>query len=349
LAGVLGLLVGCSRTPEPPAQAATTLVTVARASTRDVPVVLRATGRLQSRAAPAVAAEVAGRVLRIFADEGDTVAAGAVLAELDATGLLLEKRAATAEIGRIEALQTNAAQRVARFRALTAKGSVSKESLDDAEAELAVLRAGQEAAEARLRIVEDQLARTLIRAPIDGRVDRRFVSPGDFVNRGTALFELTTGGRLRALLPFPESEAARLSPGLPVRLQSPLLPGEHSEGVIAELRPAVGSESRALWAIVDIDNPGGWRPEGTVVAMVTVETRRNAVVVPIGSIVRRPAGSVVYAIEEQRAVQRIVNTGERLDGLIEILGGLAADELVAVEGASYLSDGAAVRIDGEQP
>lgn len=339
---------GCSR-DEGKAPAQGTLVSVTEARTQDVPVLLMTIGRLESRAAPLVAAEIDGRVLELAVDEGDAVAAGATLAELDATAVTLELSAAQAELGRIAALVANAERRERRIRELNAKGSISQEALDDAEAQLKVLLAQRATAQARLRIVEDQHTKTVIRAPIAGRVQKRLVSVGDFVKRGAPLFEIATSGSLRALLPFPEPLAPQLAPGLAVRLSSPLAPGKTASGVIAELRPAVGAANRALWAIVDVDNPGDWRPDATVRAEVTVGTHANAVVVPEQALVRRPAGEVVYVIADGHAVQRVVTVGERLGGLAEITEGLSGGERIALEGAAYLTDGAPVRMAGEQP
>ena len=348
----LALALGAGCSPDEPATEAAkpgTLVGVTQAGTRDVPVLLRSIGRLESRASPQVAAEIDGRVLRLAVDEGAEVAAGATLAELDATSVTLELRAADAELGRIAALLANEERRVERFRALAGKGSISREQLDDAEAQLAVLRAQREAAEARLHIVADQHARTVIRAPLAGRIQKRLVSAGDFVKRGSPLFEIATSANLRALLPVPEPLATRLAPGLAVQLSSPLTPDLHAAGVITELRPAVGEANRAVWAIVDLQNPGAWRPDATVRGEIVLETRAGAVVVPAQSVVRRPAGEVLYVIRDGTAEQRVITPGERFDGMVEIRAGVAAGETVAVDGAAYLSDGAPVRLAAEAP
>ena len=348
----LALALGAGCSPDGPATEAVkpgTLVSVTHAGTRDVPVLLRSIGRLESRAAPLVAAEIDGRVLKLAVDEGEEVATGATLAELDATSITLEVRAARAELGRIGALLANEERRVERFRTLADRELIAREQLDDAEAQLAVLRAQRDAVEAKLHIVEDQLAKTVIRAPLAGRIQKRLVSVGDFVKRGSPLFEIATSATLRALLPVPEPLAARVAPGLAVTLGSPLTPDLHAAGVITELRPAVGEANRAVWAIVDLENPGAWRPDATVRGEIVLARHPDAVVVPEQSLVRRPAGEVVYVIRDGRASQRVVTPGERFDGLVEIVSGLAAGDTVAVEGAAYLSDGAPVRLAEKAP
>lgn len=344
---LLVLLAACSREEQVPQEPSGTLVSTALATTRDVPVTLRALGRVQSRVAPEVAAEVEGRILHLAVDEGDHVNAGDVIAQLDAAALELERSAAQAEASRVAALLANAERRVKRAADLQGKGYVAREALDDAEAERAVLAAQSRTVQARLAIVEDQLARTVIRAPLAGRVERRLASEGDYLLRGSPVVELATSGELRALLPFPEQQAAQLAAGQAVRLSSPVDPGRDASGTISELRPAVGEASRAVWVIVDIANPGAWRPGATVHGEIVVTTRANAVVVPLKAVVRRPAGEVVYVIEGARAVQRVVQLGERLDKEVEILTGVVAGERVAVDGAAYLTDNTAVRLAGD--
>jgi RND family efflux transporter MFP subunit len=180
-------------------------------------------------------------------------------------------------------------------------------------------------------------------------VERRRVSVGDFVRRGDPLFDLTAADALQAFLPFPETVGPALRPGLEVTLESPGAPGARVSGRIAELRPAVGRDSRALTAIVPVPNPGGWRDGATVQARVVVERRGDSVTVPAGAVVRRPVGEVVYVVREGTAAQRRVVLGVRVDGEVEVREGLGGGESVAVEGASYLTDGAAVRVVESAP
>ena len=347
----VALLCACSDGKEAQSvtEAPATLISVVSAERRDLPVTLQSTGRIESRATPLVAAEIDGRVLQLEVDEGDAVTAQQRLATLDATAPTLELRAASAEAARLAALLENEERRSARLRELHAKGSVSREQMDDAEAQRVALAAQRDVAQSRVRIARDLQERTEIRAPLDGRIERRLVSAGDYVKRGEPLFTIATSGKLRALLPFPEQQAALLAPGQPVELDTPLAPGKTTSAAITELRPAVGAANRAVWAIVDIPNPGAWRPDATVRARVRVAVHAGAVMVPSQSLIRRPAGEVVYVVAQGKAAQRLVQSGERLGDWVEIVSGLQAGEEVAREGAAYLSDGATVRLARPAP
>lgn len=324
------------------------LISTSEAEVRDLPIWLETVGRVHSQSAPTLAAEVAGRITMVIADTGDSIEQGQLLAETDTSTLLLQKQAAEASIERLLVHIANGERRVERFETLSAKNMSSQMQLDDAREQLEAFRADYKAAGAQLAIVKDSLTKSRIIAPVSGVVQQRMISTGDFVNRGQPLFEITRPELLQAWLPYPESVALLIKPGQPAKIHSPLIPGEFVEGEVTELQPSVGIGSRAIMAIVDLENPGQLRPEATLTGKVLVETRQNAVMVPSMSIVRRPAGDIVYVIKGNMAEARTVITGHREDAVVEIRSGLDGSETVATDGAAFLTDGASVSIAESQ-
>jgi len=149
--------------------------------------------------------------------------------------------------------------------------------------------------------------------------------------------------RLRAHLPFPEGIAAKLQRGLKVRLSTPTSPDDVTP-TIRELKPMIGETNRSVDVIADVMNQPGWQSGASVNGTVILGERAAAVVVPEQSVVLRPAGEVVYVIRDGVAEQRIVKTGLRQSGKVEIVEGLKAGELVAVDGAALLTDQAKVTV-----
>jgi len=174
-------------------------------------------------------------------------------------------------------------------------------------------------------------------------VEKQIVSPGDFVKIGDPLIQIISNQRLRAHLPFPENIAAKLQPGLKVRLTTPTSP-DTVTATIRELKPLIGESNRAVDVIADIVDQPGWQSGASVDGTVILGERPGAIVVPEQSVVLRPAGEVVYVIQNNVAHQRKVKTGLRQSGQVEILDGLAAGEQVAVDGAAFLTDQARVSI-----
>jgi RND family efflux transporter MFP subunit len=148
-------------------------------------------------------------------------------------------------------------------------------------------------------------------------------------------------------MPFPETVGNLLQTGQVLQLESPVAPGLVVEAVVDEIRPQVSAMSHSLMVTSNITNPGPWRPQATVEGWLVVEIRHDAVVVPSASVVKRPAGEVVYLLDSQQngeVRQVVVRTGVRRDGWTEILEGLRRGDVVVVEGAPYLTDGAGVSV-----
>ena len=348
LLGACGEKKEVAETSQEKSDVSAVLIGKANVITKDLPVWLESVGRVRSTVAPTLAAEIDARIVSVTADTGDSVEQGQLLAEMDTTALDLEHRASEADIQRFEAQIANERQRVKRYQSLAKKELLSKTQLDDSLAQLDVYLAELEGSRARLAIVTDRVAKAQIIAPVMGEIQERFISTGDFVKRGDPLFAIAESNHLQAWLPFPETLAARVLHGLKVVMESPVAPGVLVEGEITELQPAIGMGSRAIVAIVEIENPGSWRPGATVVGRVLAETRIQTHMVPEISLVRRPAGEVVYVIHDGKALARSVRTGERDVGLVEIVEGLSAGDVVATDGAAFLIDGVAVKVAEKQ-
>jgi RND family efflux transporter MFP subunit len=325
-----------------------TLITVTEAKSQTVQHVQESIGWVESETLPLVAAEVAGRVVQLGADVGQTVGRGQLLAELDAKDGRIARESVQADMQRIQASLGNQERLVQRYEKLVQDKFISVTQLDDAKAQLAVLREQLAGARAQLKGAENNLAKARILAPVAGQVEQRMVSVGDFVAIGKPLFQITSQQTLRVHLPFPEDMAPSLRPGGVVRLTTATAPGKPVDSRIKEIRPAVDAKSHSVEAIVELTNPGGWKPGGSVNGALVVAEHGQAVTVPEQSVVMRPAGEVVYVIKDGKAVQQVVKTGYRSNGNAEIMEGLAAGAVVALDGAAFLTDKAKVNIKKDE-
>jgi RND family efflux transporter MFP subunit len=346
LAAVLGI-GGCGerKAPKKAAGPLPTLITTAVVERRSIEVREQTVGTLENLVDPTVRAEVAGRLVRVAAPVGKAVRKGDVLAELDPVDFEIQSRADAAEVARLNALLANQERVVSRQQQLVEQRFISQNALEDALAQRDALREQRAAARARADAGKRALGKSRVLAPIDGRVETQIVAVGDYVKVGDPLVKLVGTRELRAHLPFPESAGPRLRLGQQVRLSSPFAPGRVVESTISDIRPTVTETSRALdvlvrFAVPDESLLGG----GTVNAEVITATRPDALVVPEQSVVLRPAGKVVYVVADGRVRQRAVETGYKRDGMVEIERGLAPGEIVAVEGAGFLTDGGPVSV-----
>src|SRR3989344_1262640 len=337
-------LMACGKSDEKTEKAPSpTLVSVATAQTVKLEIREEAVGTLEGLMDPTVAAEVAARVLKILVLPGQTVKKGDVIALLDPTDFALQRREAQAEVARIEALLANQGRTLERNQKLVQKNFISKNALDDIATQQTSLKEQLDGARSRLASIEHTGSKARLVAPMDGKVEKQIASEGDYVKVGDPLLQIINNQRLRAHLPFPEGIAAKLQPGLSVRLSTPTSPDQVTS-TIRELKPLIGIGNRAVDVIADVVDQPGWQSGASVNGTVILGEHADAVAVPEQSIVLHPAGEVVYLIKNNIAMQRLVKTGLRQEGKVEIVEGPTAGEQVAVDGAGFLTDKAQVSI-----
>ena len=321
------------------------LITTAPVTPRTLEIYEEVLGTVENVIDPTIGAEVAGRVTRVTGFTGKKVKKGELIAEIDAADFQIQQRADQAEIGRLTSLLEQQERVVERQQKLVEQGFISKNAIDDAVAQRNALRQSLAAARARSDATGRSVTKARVVAPVDGEIETQIVAIGDYVKLGDPLFRMVGVQELRVHLLLPEAAATRIKPGLKVVLSPPAAPERVLEARIDEIRPTVGTNNRALDAIVKIRGEGTLlRGGGTVNARIVTSSLDGALMVPEQSVVLRPAGKVVYAIEGSIARQRVVETGLRQDGWQQVVKGLSAGETVAADGAGFLTDGAAVTV-----
>jgi len=320
-----------------------TLVTTSAIQYQAIEVQQNSIGSLEGLIDPVLAAEMAARVIKVHVTTGQKVQKGQLIATLDATDSRMQRNEAQAEVARILALLENQTKTVARNQTLVDKNFISQNAVDNERAQEKVLKQQLAAAKARVASINHDRSKSKIIAPVSGTVEDTLVDTGDYLRIGDPIVRIISKQTLRAHLPFPEQIGPKLKTGLTVRLSTPTST-QTVETVIKELKPLVSEGNRTIDVIVDINNADGWQPGATVTGSVVIDKIPNAIMVPEQSLVMRPAGKVVYTVQDNKAYQRIVETGVRQNGLIEIISGLKANDIVVVDGAGFLTDKAPIKI-----
>lgn len=320
-------------------------VKVANPTLRDIEDVLTALGSIESINTPTVSAETSGQAIQIAVREGDTVEPGQLLAALDSTLHGIETAKAEAEMRRLDVLVDNQGDEVKRLRQLSKSQSVSRDKLEDEQAQLEMLVAQRDIARKQWEQFQYLESKTRIKAPLGGLITRRHISLGDYVVAGQPLFDLVSVERLRARIAFPEHATARIAVGKEVWLTSPATPGSTALGTVATVNPQISRHSRAIEITVEFDNPGGWLPGASTDATLVAERREQAMTVPLLSIVKRGGRDVVFVLDGKQVNTVPVRPGWREGDWVEVAGDIDATDLVVVEGAGPLSDGSQVDVE----
>lgn len=342
------LLSACSKQGEVVKVASPPSVSVITAEQISMEVREESIGSLEGMMDPTVAAEVSGRVLKVLVRQGQHVKKGQEIALLNPIDYQLQRREAVSEVARLEALLENQKRSVERNARLVERNFISQIVLDDVKTQEIALHRQLEGAKSRLASIEHNQSKTRLLSPVNGTVESRLVAEGDYVKVGDPLFQIISNQRLRAHLPFPESIASSIRPGLEVRLNTPTSSVEIVSR-IRELKPAIGVGNRAIDVLADVEDQPGWHAGASVSGVVVLGVRENVVMVPEQSVVLRPAGEVVYAVNQnqEQAYQRVVRTGLRQDGMVEIIDGIQAGEQIVLDGAAFLTDGARISVQKE--
>ena len=339
---LLSILTGCGEQSDSasaaPVERATS-VTVAQPFKRDIDYVLTALGSVESIHHPTISAETNGQIVTVDISEGQSAATGQLLTTIDNPLHQIEAAKAEAELKRQAVLLENQSREVVRLKRLEKSQSVSRDQLEDQEAQLAMLRAQRDVAKKQWEQALHMESKTRVLAPQAGLIARRHISLGDYVTLGTPLFDLVSVEKLKARLSFPEHDVTSIAIGKLVRLASPAAPDAIAIGEVTGINPQINIYNRAIEVTVKFDNPGGWLPGASVDATLIIDQHLDALTLPTISVVTRSDRKVVFVVEGDRASVRPVSLGWREVDWVEITAGLDAGDRVVVKGAALISDG----------
>ena len=297
-------------------------------------------GTLRANQQVTLHAKVAGYLKSISVDNGDTVKAGQLLAEIEIPEL-------AAEHARHEAESKVAKLEVDRIKAAREKAPdlITPQASDAAESRVAIAEAGLAQNETMLRYGK-------ITAPFAGVVTMRYVDPGAFVPAATASTNATAAAivaisdysTVRARVPVPEIEAARVQVGQPVVLTTDSLPGRTFKGKVSRHSGALEESSRSLLVEADFPNHDGTlRPGMYAIIKIGVEQHTNALLVPAAALVREKAAGFLFTYADGKATRVPVKYGFNDGANVEILEGIGENARVIIPGKATLVSGQAVK------
>ena len=306
---------------------------------------LSASGMLVSREEAAVTTQLSGyRVAEVLVDLGSTVTAGQPMVRLDDTLLKSQIAQGEAAVATQEANAERADAEARRVAGLDNQGVLSQEQID--ERRLAARTAKAQLASARAQLADLQVRQGLmtVRAPVSGRVLDRTVRPGDIAAPSMVMFRMARNGEVELNAEVPETLLANIHPG--DKAQVSLADGAVVTGVVRVVSPQVEVQSRLGHARLTLPIQTNIRPGGF--AHARFSSRGKPVLVLPEKAVNFDAdgASVMVLGADQRVHRQKIKTGERSEGLVELLQGPPAGARVVLGGAAFLLDGDHVKASG---
>jgi RND family efflux transporter MFP subunit len=284
-------------------------------------------------------AEESGAITELYADRGDVVRRGAPIAKID-------DRILQAQVAQARAANDLASQTWDRRKRLWEEEQVGSE--------IAYLEArfAAEQSAAALDLLEERLARTVVRAPFSGLLDERHVDVGTMVGPGKTVGRLVDLDPIKVFAGVPERYAPDVIAGATAQLTFSALGSGSYQAPIRYVGSTIDQRSRTFPIEVELPNPDAQiKPQMVANMAVTRQEVAEAIVVPQDALVRVESGYVVFVAVEQGgnlvAEARQVTLGPTRRNLVVVKEGLSAGDRLIVVGQKSVANGDRINIVGQ--
>jgi membrane fusion protein (multidrug efflux system) len=324
--------------PPPPAIHVTTTVVKAQPMPHDLPL----TGSLVANQQSEVAANASGRVVKTFVERGDFVTLGQPLVQLDQRSARLSAVEAKANLESATLQKQLADTQCARNEQLLAKGAITKDEWQRADSQCQTSVSAAAAARARAEVATQTVTDSTVRAPFAGMIGDRYVSVGEYVQPQTKVATVTELEPLRLQLTVPEADIAAVQPGLTVHFDVAAFPGVAFTGRVKFIGPSVRESTRDLVVEALVDNADKKLRPGMFATAHLLLPDQSLPVVPQAALKSDGTTTRAYVVNGGAIEERIVQPGPTRDGVVAILDGLKAGEVVVLSPDDKVRDGVPV-------
>ena len=328
-------------------------VGVATIAKGDIDVILNALGTVTPLATVTVQSQISGQLIQIGFTEGQMVKKGDFLAQIDPRPYQAALDQAQGQLARDQAMLKGAQVDLDRYQKLAKQNSIAQQQADD---QLYLVRQDQGTVQLDQASVENaklNLAYCRIVSPVTGKVGLRLVDEGNYIQAGaaTSLTVITQLQPISVVFPVAEdylpqimkrSAASPLSVTALDRGQTTTL----ATGTLAAIDSQIDPTTGTVKLKAQFDNAdGALFPQQFVNARLLIETKKDVVIAPAAAIQRGAQGNFVYLVRDGKTVSVAnVTLGTTQAERVEVTSGLAAGDVVVVDGADRLRDGAAITI-----
>ena len=294
---------------------------------------IEALGTARANESVEIQPRISSLIERVAFEEGQLVAQGDLLVELENSEIVAGLALARASLSESRSLYN-------RSSSLADTQAISASNLEELLAQVRVDEAQVEAAQARLD-------NTVIRAPFSGRVGLRRVSPGSFVDTSTVITTLDDVSIIKLDFSVPETFLTVLSEGMDIAAHSLVYPERVFTGKVASIDTRLDPISRAVQVRAIIPNSDDALKPGMFLSVDLQRDSGEQLLAPEQAIVPEGSQQYVYVVADGVAEKRAVQLGRRIPGYVVIASGLEPGESVITEGTHKVRDGSKVDVPGQ--
>jgi len=303
-------------------------------------------GALMAEREAAVRAQVGGSVLQTYAEQGQAVRAGQVLARIEGGGLQDAFLSARAGVTATRNAAENAERDLARSRTLFAAGAIAERDLEQARRNAGAASAALADARARLAIAKKQVGNTTVTAPLSGVVSDRQASAGDVIQPGGAMFTVVDPSSMRLEASVPADYLSQVRIGTPVAFTVSGYPDREFTGRVSRINPTADPDTRQVRIFISIPNTAGTLVGGLYANGRLSSDTRTGLIAPVSAIDGRSSSPAVLRIKQGKIERATVQLGLRDEGSerVEITSGVQAGDTLLTGAAQAITPGTTIRV-----
>ena len=363
---VLFVLAGCGEgggdtgkiRPPPVKSQSAVQVNVVEVHKADIFHPVAATGNILPQRDANVGSKIAGKLQKLYVDEGDEVRGGYILFVIEKDDLVLAQKGARAELAMAKAALTEAGlslenmeREKIRIARLYEKKAIAQQKYDDIQTAHALAMSRVDLADAQLArarvnlaLMDQRLQDAVVRAPFSGSIAKKIMREAELVAPNMPVITLMNIDHVKVEVEIPEIQARSVRRGTPAAVTIDALPQKEFQGKVSRINGNVNPLSRTFKLEIDIPNSDHSIKAG-MFARITIETDvvRDVMVIPPKALITDDGGHYgVFIVKDNRAVLKKVVTGTASEHLIEVREGLNRGDKVIVAGNFGLEDNAVV-------
>ena len=303
-------------------------------------------GSLEPHWSATVRAEVSGPVVRTYAERGERVRSGALLARLDDRAIRDTYLSARSGVRTAEAAAAQAQRDLERTMKLVSAGAVAEQVAEQQRVAADNAQSALADAQARLAAAEKQLRATEVRAPDAGVVSERSVQAGDVVQPGTELFTIVDPSRMKLEAAVPAQQLSEVRVGAPVEFTVTGYAERAFSGRVDRVSPMADPTTGQVQITIELPNTAGELVGGLFAQGRVASRSHEGVIIPAGAVDIRGIRPMVRLLAKGVVEQREVELGLRDESTdrVEITAGVAAGDTVLLGAAQGIAAGTPVRV-----
>jgi len=304
------------------------------------------TGAIQPERKADLRAEVSAVVLQVLKENGDPVKRGDVLVKLDETSIHDSLLSAQESLRAATQALEQSQRALARLKTLRESGMTSAQALDDAEVRRNSAQSELSAARARVAAAQQQVTRTVVRAPFDGIVSDRKVSPGDTAAIGKELLKVIDPASMRFEGRVSADKIAAVKVGQPVMFRVNGYGEQQFSGIVKRIDPSANDVTRQVEVLVGFAGENRPRVAGLYAEGRIDAELSDALMLPESTLVRDGDKTYTWKVKGNALAKADLAMGTRdpRTGSFEVKGGLTAGDMVLRHPNSSLKDGQKVEL-----